>query len=206
MTRFRIFFFSLSALIISVVAMPQMAQAQFSDSYNFLKAVKERDGTKATQILDQPGSTVVNTRDLSTGETALHYVVSRRDYAWMRFLLLKNANPNIADNSGMTPLMLASFKKDIEAAEILLKYGARIDGTNNSGETPLMRAVQLRDLQMVRFLLKNGADPDITDNIAGKSARDYATGDARAASILEEIQAADKDNSKEDVRIFGPTL
>src|SRR5579871_3340307 len=51
---------------LALVATPP-AVAQFSQSYNFIDAVKDRDATKAKQILDKPGSTAVNTLDGATG-------------------------------------------------------------------------------------------------------------------------------------------
>jgi len=42
------------------------AMAQFSDSYNFLKAVRESDGDEAMKYLNKPGAPVLNTRDPST--------------------------------------------------------------------------------------------------------------------------------------------
>ena len=41
---------------------PSVASAQFSDSYNFLKAVRDRDGSKATDLLSKPGTVIVDTR------------------------------------------------------------------------------------------------------------------------------------------------
>ncbi|MEO9599155.1 ankyrin repeat domain-containing protein [Parasphingorhabdus sp.] len=181
------------------------ASAQFSESYNFLKAVKDRDGEEATKFLSKPGSVIVNTRDLSSGQTALHIVVERRDRVWVGFLLQKGANPNIADKEGMTPLMLATQLRFIDGVTVLLAKNARVDDTNKQGETALIRAVQLRDAELVRLLLKNGADPDRTDTLAGLSARDYATRDRRAASILAEIEKADADKKPEiEGRFFGP--
>ena len=54
-------------------------QAQFSDSYNFLKVVKERKGDEVEKFLSEPGSVIINTRDGGTGKTALHIVIARRD-------------------------------------------------------------------------------------------------------------------------------
>lgn len=195
-------------LAMAAMMLPSGAQAQFSDSYNFLKAVRERDGTKATDLLNEPGSTIVNTRELSTGTTALHIVVERRDTTWIAFLLQKGADPNIADKQGTTPLMLATMLRYPDGAEALLKKKARVDEANNSGETPLIRAVQLRDIAMVRLLLENGADPDHVDSIAGQSARDYASGDARAASILAEIEKNDEKRAgtARPEKVFGPSL
>lgn len=169
---------------------PGTAQAQFSDSYNFLKAVKDIDGQKATDLLQKPGSTVVNSRDVSTGETALHIVIARRDNSWLSFLLAKGANANLADNSGNTPLMKAVQSRFEDGARTLITFGAQVDKTNGSGETPLIRAVQLRDIGLVRLLVANGASPEKRDTIAGMSARDYATRDGRTPGLVEALDAA----------------
>jgi ankyrin repeat protein len=168
------------------------AYAQFSDSYNFLKAVKERKGEEVEKFLGEPGSVIINTRDGSTGEGALHIVVERRDPVWLGFLLQKGANPNLADKKGTTPLMLATQLGFVEGIDWLIKHKAQVDMTNRSGETALIYAVQLRSVESVRALLKAGANPDKKDNRAGYSARDYATQDGRANAILSIIEAADK--------------
>ena len=194
--------FAAFALILSGSAM-----AQFSNGYNFLKAVRDRDGAKVTEMLNGPGSTLVNTREQRTGETGLLIVVARRDVSWMAFLLQNGADPNLAHNDGVTPLMLATTMRFIEGAQLLLQEKAKVDQENSSGETPLIRAVQLRDLAMVRLLLKNGADPDKIDNLAGRSARDYASNDVRAEPILAEIESSDATRKKDDKpATFGPEL
>lgn len=188
-----------------LLAIPGVATAQFSASYNFLKAVKDRDGAEATKFLNEPGTVIVNAKDLSTGETALHIVVARRDVAWTGYLLQKGANPNLRDKQGLTPLMLATQIRFVEGARVLLSQKANVNQTNIQGETALIRAVQLRDSEMTRLLLKNGADPDRTDTLAGLSARDYATRDRRASAILAEIVKADEKKKPEPTgRFFGP--
>lgn len=196
-----------AAVAAIALLLPAVASAQFSDSYNFLKAVRDRDGTKATEMLNEPGSTVVNTRDLTSGETALHIVTQRRDLTWMGFLLQRGANANARDENGVTPLMLATTLRFVDGVETLLARKARVDETNNSGETALIRAVQLRDLTMVRVLLKAGANPDKQDTIAGQSARDYATTDVRNPQILDAIVTHEKDRKAEPSipKIFGPS-
>lgn len=174
----------------AALLVPSLAQAQFSDSYNFLKAVRDRDGAKVTEFVDQPGTTVINTRDSSSGETALHIVVARRDPVWVNFMLAKGAKPNLTDNNGTTPLMLAAQIRFLDGARLLLAGGAQVDKANERGETPLIRAVQLRDLAMVRLLVSNGANPDKADTMAGMSARDYAKRDARTPAILAALDTS----------------
>jgi ankyrin repeat protein len=184
---------------------PATAQAQFSDNYNFLKAVKDADGQKVTDFLQKPGSTVVNSRDSSTGETALHIVVARRDNTWLGFLLAKGANPNLADDKGNTPLMNAVQLRFDEGVRTLLIGGAQIDKTNGSGETALIRAVQLRDVGIVRLLVANGANPDKRDTIAGMSARDYAARDGRTPGLIEALAAA-KPATAPKGPVLGPSF
>jgi ankyrin repeat protein len=168
------------------------ATAQFSDSYNFLKAVRESDGDKATELLAKPGGPV-NTRDPGTGETALHIVIKQHNDSWVAYLLSKGAATEIRDRDGNTPLLAAALFGDSNAAALLLRVGAKVDAANSRGETPLILAVQRRDIAMVHQLIEAGANPKIADSFAGKNALQYAADDPRGgtvAKILAEAKAA----------------
>jgi ankyrin repeat protein len=192
-----------AAAVLALSAVP--AAAQFSDSYNFLNAVRQSDGTKATKALEGNGATMVNTRDYSTGETALIITIKRRDLTWSSFLLGKGANPNIRDGQGNAPLHAAALLGFTEGAELLLGRNAQVNLANNSGETPLIIAVQQRNVPMVRLLLTNGADPKQADRIAGKSARDYASEDPRGAAVLKVIDET-KSTAAPKKTLSGPGL
>lgn len=185
-----------------VLAAPVAAQ-QFSEGFEFLKAVKERDGDKVTAALDKPGSVVVNSRDISSGEAALHLVTARRDAVWLRFLLTKGANPNIADRRGMTPLQMASNLGWAEGVEILIGRGAAVDQTNDAGETPLIAAVHRRDTALVRALLKAGANPDRSDN-SGRNARDYARLLGPQSAIAADLESAQTQRKERAAKSYGP--
>jgi uncharacterized protein len=173
--------------MLTIVAVP--ALAQFSDSFNFLKAVRERDGNKATEIVSSPSSTAINARENGSGEGALHIVTRGRDLGWLNFLLSRGARPDLQDNQGNTPLTLAAQMGWAEGAESLLARRANVNLSNSRGETPLILAVQRRDLILTRLLLSRGADPNRADSAAGLSALDYARRDSRAAAILRLLQA-----------------
>lgn len=181
-------FVILTALI--ALAAPAAAPAQFSESYNFLKAVRDADGTKVTTALNKPGTVIINTRDPSTGESALHIVTARRDSVWLGFLLQRGANPDVKDGNGATPLMTATQLGWVDGIATLLARRAGVDVAGPSGETPLIRAVQNRDMASVRALLAAGANPNRPDNAAGLSARQYAERDSRALAILKELKEA----------------
>ncbi len=169
------------------------AHAQFSDSFEFLKAVEKRDGEKATKFIDEG---LINTKETSSGRTALHIVVDRRDVRWLTFLLQKKARPNVKDKKGLSPLMRSVELNFIEGIEKFITYKANVDYTNRSGETPLIRAVQLGYVEAARLLIEAGANPDKRDVVAGLSAREYAARDRRAVRILALIEANDEKKKK----------
>ena len=202
----------MSALMIGGVlvaaGLPGVASAQGAferEGHKLLEAVRDQDITVAESILNNPeNSTLINTRDATTGETAMHIVAARRDTTWIRFLAKHGANPNIADKDGVTPLMISTRLGHIEGVTALLEAGARVDPVSNTGETPLIFAVHKRDVPLVRILLANGANPDWTDN-SGRSARDYvALIDERRLS--EEFDAADDAREDAAAQDYGPSF
>lgn len=180
------------------------AQAQYSESYKFLKAVRDGDGAKVNEALDAPGSTIVNTRDYTTGETALHIVVKRRDSTWIGFLLSRGAKPDVRDGQGNTPLAAAAQLGFTEGVQLLIEGRANVNLENNQGVTPIISAVQNRDLATTRLLLAAGANATRADRVAGKSARDYAAEDRRSGALLKLID--DAKPAKLPPKISGPTL
>ena len=193
----------LSLAVLSSVAVAQVGG--FSDGYKFLKAVRERDATVVTTMVEEPGaSSLVNTRDQGTGQTALHILAERDDAEWIRFLSDNGANPNLADKEGVTPLMISSRRGHLDGVIALLEAGARIDPITATGETPLIFAVHSRNIPLVRVLLANGANPDRTDN-SGRSARDYVAliGERR---LTDEFQSADAKRDDETTVQYGPSL
>lgn len=180
--------FALVALaLVASVSAPVAAQ-YVSDAEPFLTAVKNRDGDKATELLNSR-PTIVNTRNVK-GDTALNIAIARSDDTWTRFLIGKGANVNLAASNGDTPLITAARVGFIDAIDLLLKFGAKVDAANKMGETPLILAVQQRQVDAVKLLLAKGANPDKKDAAAGYSAREYAKRDTRNREILAAIEAA----------------
>ena len=178
------------------------AAAQFSDSYKFLKAVKDKDATAAKKLLDTPGTTLINVRDQGTGDAALHTVVRRRDLPWLGFLLQNGADAGVRDREGSTALLLAATQGFSEAVQVLIAVRSPVDAQNRAGETALIKAAQLRDATSIRMLLDAGANPDLTDN-TGMSARTFAANDTRggpAARLLKDAPA------RKSRAVQGPSL
>jgi ankyrin repeat protein len=187
-----------------VLGAPTQAQT-YSPGYKFLEAVEKKDISEVESLLGKVGSTVINSRDITNGRTALHIAAARRDIVWLVFLANKGANPNIADNRGITPLMLASQLGFFEGVDALIKAGARVDEPNEAGETPLITAVHRRDTQMMRVLLQAGADPDRSDN-SGRTAREYAGLEGSNSRTLAEIDRSARAGAGggNDAEVYGP--
>ncbi len=175
------------AVTLALLAAPAPGQG-YSEGYTFLKAVRDRDGATVENLVSRPNAAIINYRDSSNGEGALHILVRGRDLNWLNFMLAHGARPDLQSNDGATPLLLAAQIGWTSGAERLLARRANPNLANRNGETPLMFAVRRFDLAMVRLLLQHRADPNLTDNLTGNSAIDYARQDRRAAAVLRELE------------------
>ena len=193
------------SLALTLLVAPASAQ-MFSEGYKFLEAVDERDGDTATEMLNVPGTQIVNTRDLTSGDTGLHMVTKRRDILWVKFLLQRGANPNIRNKAGATPLQIAVTLGFVDGVEELIKRGADVNVSDQQGETPLISAVHQRNIPLIARLLKQGADPDRNDN-SGRSARNYAELLNSNTQIMDEFAAADAERKKKGTKgTYGPSF
>ncbi|TAD71545.1 MAG: ankyrin repeat domain-containing protein [Sphingomonadales bacterium] len=196
---------AIASAIALALAVPAAAQFQ-SEGYQFLEAVKERDGDKATDMLSKPGTQIVNSRDLTSGDTGLHIAVARSDLLWVRFLLQRGGDPNIRNKKGLTPLQFATALGFTDGVEALIKGGASINVADQTGETPLIAAVHARNVPLVRLLLEKGADPDRNDN-SGRSARNYVELMNSNTLMKQEFDNADKKRAEAGTkRDYGPSF
>ncbi len=77
------------------------------------------------------------------------------------------------DIMGRTPLWVAAWHNNTQAASLLLAQGAFIDHSSKSGLTPLLLAAKMGNLKMVKFLIEHHANITIKD-IYNKSALELA--------------------------------
>ena len=88
------------------LAVPVAAQFQ-SEGYKFLEAVKKKEGQEVTDMLAEGSPSLINTRDLTSGDTGLHIVVQRMDDLWVRFLLQRGAEGRGEKGAFLLGLLLA---------------------------------------------------------------------------------------------------
>ncbi|KAM4619711.1 receptor-interacting serine/threonine-protein kinase 4 [Polymixia lowei] len=124
------------------------------------EAIRTKDIAKLMKIL-QPQDVDL---PLDGGGSLLHHAVTLANEEAVKFLLLNNANPNLANARGSTPLHLATEKHLKPLAELLL--GRRCTNVNAKDEdqyTALHWAAQNGDEAITRLLLDRGAAINETD-------------------------------------------
>jgi ankyrin repeat protein len=177
------------AIAAAILSASATAQISGSDGEAFVAALKEGESTKALELVEKPGSTVVNYRG-GDGNAGLHIAMRARNANWVGFLLSRGADPNLGDANGDTPLILATRRGFVEGAARMLMRSADVDKTNKLGETALIVAVQQRQTAIVKMLLEAGADADKADHASGYSAREYAKRDNRSPELLKLIESS----------------
>lgn len=93
----------------------------------FFQAIKENRFQGAVNaILRAPAGKPIPVAELADeqGMTALHWAVSNKNMAGIRWLLDKKADPNLEDDQGRTPLKIALDNKDQRGMSMLLDRGA----------------------------------------------------------------------------------
>lgn len=101
----------------------------------------------------------VNAQDKARGQkTALHYAARRGDLQIIKKLTDSNADPDIWDDIGFSPLFFAVSKNNTEAVKALISYGADPDARNPRRNTALHVAMWDTRLDIAAELIKAGAD------------------------------------------------
>ncbi len=73
-------------------------------------------------------------------------------------------DPNITDENGRTPLMLAAFNGHTEISERLLEAGARLDMRDSTSRTAFMFACTGPNLELINLLHRRGAQVNDIDS------------------------------------------
>ncbi|HXS26317.1 MAG TPA: ankyrin repeat domain-containing protein [Steroidobacteraceae bacterium] len=153
---------------------------------------------------------------LTIGTTPLLRAAKAGDMPAMRLLLAHGANPDLPNESGITPLMAAAgngssridtrgrYKTEaqaVEAVELLLASGAQINGRDRVGQTALFGAATWGWSDVVRALASHHADlfvkdtrgrtaADIAQGSASSSGRSFSEPHPQTAALLRALMAA----------------
>ena len=82
--------------------------------------------------------------------------IHRKDYEYLKLLLQKGANPNIADEQDYTPLFWAISKNDLKMVQILLDAGVDANSHVLTNEPAIAYAKEHGCTEIVKLLLDTG--------------------------------------------------
>jgi len=138
-----------------------------------------------------------------TPQTPLIGALMHNDRAEARHLLEAGADPNEGRFVGMSPIVLAIARQDLEIVRLMAARGADLGARDRSGSTPLMWAAfnETGDAAVLEELLRLGADPNVT-NQAGETALDWALrrgGDTPAVAALRRAGLSDTSAMKASI-------
>jgi ankyrin repeat protein len=159
------------------------------------------------------------------GATAFWRAAMSSDVEAMRILVAGGADPNLATDSGVTPLMVAAgigwagnFSQNapdswMEAVQYCLELGADINAVENrKGYTALHGAASRGDDEMVQYLVDRGARVDVLTK-DGNSPADMAFGPSRffipspsTVDLLVKLGSPFQNNCRSDQCVDGKFL
>lgn len=105
--------------------------------------------------------TELGSRSYSFTENFFMEAINRHDTEAVELFLLAGMHPNVLNEEGGSPLMLAAYLGYNEIATLLLDYEAE---PNIQQGAPLFYAVENGHSQVVETLLSNGADVELSQN------------------------------------------
>ena len=102
----------------------------------------------------------INAATTELGATALMWAVAAPHPAIVEALIAAGADVHGSTSKGMTPLLTAAQRGDVETARLLIAAGADIDQPGSDGTHALPYAIVAGRDEFALFLLEQGADPN----------------------------------------------
>lgn len=99
---------------------------------------------KILQLLVENGADI-NSQDNKYLGTALHWAIKRRPVKYldiMKYLISKDANLELCNEDGNTPIIFAAQEAELEAVKLLAENGADVNAQNKCLQTALHKAIE----------------------------------------------------------------
>lgn len=145
-----------------------------------LIAVMRAQAAVADILLDFPGVIEgMNTLFVKTDEkrrNAFQLAVERGQSTTVRKMIDKGTHLNVTDIDGLSPLMHAIARADVELVRLLAANGADLNTLAPDVGTPLLYACEATEIRdettratIIGILLKHGADADMAEPVTGRT-------------------------------------
>ncbi|PCJ54656.1 MAG: hypothetical protein COA79_21650 [Planctomycetota bacterium] len=182
------------SIIFSIACTPQHIKEESNDAkvQSYLEKAKADDNDplmwalfnnkiEAIELLIKSGcdinkqSEVGNIRHLGKfgGHTILHFVATSNNKRLIKYLIDNDANLNLQDGWGLTPLNMCSREGTAEMLKILIDAGSKIEIKDKKTRTALHNACRSDNFKKVAFLINAGAKINVKTRW-GQTPLDYA--------------------------------
>lgn len=178
---------------------------------NFIDAAFE-DEQKIVELYLAAGLDI-NARDKFLRTALFAATTIEKNYALPMMLLGRGADPNLASESGRTPLLTAikygnhdalNGSRDADSAQLikaLLERGANANAQDSEGTTPLMQAALINDEVTIRELVARGAHLASKNN-EGQTALDIAVSVRRGRAVKALIEGGSLLTTKQKIYYY----
>jgi ankyrin repeat protein len=156
--KFNVFTLSLGIALLSVSLLPAgnftRSNRQNALIQPFFTAIKAGDLNAFNRYAKMRRITNFDhLTDAKYGMNPLHWAAVTGNVAFIKYLIMHGANVNAKTPKGFTPLHLAVFAGQTQAAKCLVLEGnCQINIPNHSGLTPIKLACIEKNVELVRFL------------------------------------------------------
>lgn len=135
---------------------------------DILMQIADEDFVKAeSKILENTDLVIQKDANL---RLILHWAAVKGKERLVEFLLKFEQCPiDQPDDTGATPLILATLKGSITICKMLIERGADINHRNFNGHTPVKYAGSKNHVELLKYLLDCKADPNTRDQIGDTS-------------------------------------
>jgi len=173
----------LSGLLFLVVSL-MIPLLSIADDLQIITSAKTGDNEEVLRLIQQ--SIEVNVAE-GDGTTALHWAAHRDDLEIADLLLRAEAEVDVKNDLGVTPLWLACTNTGNTMVKKLLAAGADPNSALWTGESVLMNCARTGAADAVAALIDKGAQIDAKENKKGQTALMWAA--AEGHSVVTRILA-----------------
>lgn len=141
--------------------------AEDDDMMTTVVKVKKSSGSSSVSASTPTVSSEDPMAGLTDAEQRLLEGSQRGNCTLILEALQEEANPNILDPNGRTPLHFVAGLGVAPAVMLLVHFGAQVDIPDEQGLTPLHMAAGYANVQTLKVLIGAGANPDIVSPTGG---------------------------------------
>ena len=125
------------------------------------------------------------------GTRPIHWALFGVDYALVEALIERDAELDVRNAFGSTPIAIAAELGDRRLVGMLLDAGAEPEGPNVDGQTALMAAIRTGETDVARLLIEAGADVNAVEGFRNQTPLMWAAAAPRNSGQMVRLLLAE---------------